>query len=797
MDAIPDLLETPVAILTIATAITAIVTFAFDSTTLARQYPDAYQRVSGVVLVTVGIGLTVAAVWQARRELPLRWDTPTYGAGVMFAVGLSILTYGVWRIRRAPASEEVNRIKRVARGVLAYLDSIPTLSPFDTGSYVELSLQRRASSRRKVPAIRTLARVGRDPTVLYGSLAAGKSTVLRRLARVSCEAAQHKRRPRWIAIYVDLRDPTLLNGSLTPDALREHIARTLGATDGLIRQAVGEALVQHRRARCRLLLLFDSLEALGDVGSAQVEASLNAIRRLVDDNANLRAVVATRDHMLVNRAAWPVRRFSPLSERQQLAFIRAAGLVRPLWTLHRLRGHGDKETLLTSPLLLSLLCRHLARYPQDVEADLDGYRLLAETVDQMLDVNDKKARTTAAELARHMPDVGLLPMAKAVAIVSAVAPPPLAAAGLDTLITCGLLRSRAPGVVEFPHRIFREYFAAQWLLSNTDVLHAKALLADPSWRLPIVMALQHGTAKLTDELLEAVKSILVGAATAPEVVDDVAPFLILDPSTHIASGIRNFRWTPESHQSLRLISQSGIVVPKEIRALADRLVVSAFIHGTRIEQLRAVECIPCMNGQAGAWITRRIYHSKPALGSDFVDSVTRILLDAPHVFASLSPYGRIEAITVTSTSSEAITIGLGRTAGITSDTGTLPGTLRHMLSILQVGAAIMVIAAAFRLISALATRAWPDATFFLLLLILAAHFLVGAALRIPPPTWLYQISAASAMLAFMLGIILTLRLPILLTTSPGSLVGTLIIDPASSLGLRATFPRWQLRAVAR
>jgi hypothetical protein len=528
-----------------------------------------------------------------------------------------------------------------------------------------------------------------------------------------------------------------------------------------------------------VLLLFDSIEALGPAGA---EAAWDAIGRLVSDNARLRAVVATRDGALTaaeGRSSW---RLTALGDRQRLAFMRAAGLPWPARTLRRLRERHHMARVLDSPLLFGLLCRRLARSPGELPGGLDGYRLVGETLEELLARAGEQTWTAAADLARRMIGTDFLPPAEAAAVVPAPET-------LDTLLTREVLRRPAADLIGFRHQIFHEYFACRWLLARTVVPEAEALLADPAWRLPLVVALEQGSPEQAGGLLAAAERILADAAGDPDVIDDLRPYLDEEPGAHISRHGHDFRWPAGARQALTVLHESQVAIPGSIRALADRLIVSAVLFGTPVEQLAAVKLLPCLSAEAGSWVTQHVYLGQPTLGQrlrlrgrlfdgdELPDDTTLALFDAPHVFAKLPPRARLEVVALTVSSKRVIARGLARGALVPEgdDTGTLAGTMRALLSVLHRSAVMLLTIGGFVLFGALLTRDWPAITVLGPLLAIPASFLVSGVLRSPQPEVLFGLGTTAAIFALVFGLLSLLSLPGMFVEDPGAFAGALLI----------------------
>ena len=547
--------------------------------------------------------------------------------------------------------------------------------------------------------------------MLTGESGAGKSVLLRELARETYRRVHQKRRPKRFVIYIDMASfPDVEVEEITADFVRAYVkALTVGDTE-LTAELDRQLRVPSDRPEW--LFLFDSFDELpapsnGEATDVVARQYLDAIRQVLSSGGpTFRAVIATRDPSILTLAG-PVLMVAPLSPFQQREIGRNAGLDLSSWRRlqRRLRHDPMLRHVTSNPLLLSLLSDYLCH------ADLPEIPpTLHEIVGAAIEARVRSIAEPAASLefmnrAERIAQCMIGGMRfQTTAQIRAVLPGPTRSGALDgdsdeaamqMLIKARIARVERSGRFAFSHRRFEEYFAARWLLRCWDQSNIDSLISDPRWREPVITALEIGSARLRADLISAAaRALNEQAALTAGTLSTLEPLIALSPKEPLPPTSTSFSWPPVAFHILRLLA-SGLSgrtdeVPADVRAAADRLVVSAFATGTRADQKRAIAVSTICTTEVALWVTER----SAASGSGMLtEAIAEQVIAVPHVFARLGATARIKVTAATALNPVLVNQALTQYSSADPPDQTLNGSLHDLVLAGQVSAAILTILA--------------------------------------------------------------------------------------------------------
>ncbi|GAB2754305.1 NACHT domain-containing protein [Amycolatopsis magusensis] len=412
--------------------------------------------------------------------------------------------------------------------------------------------------RGEMPVEWAVGRTGR--TLLRGEAGSGKTTLLHWLAVTAsrCEFGGELRGWNGLVPFV-VRLRTFAGGDLP--APEEFVAHGVSAISGLMPPGW-----VHRVLHTGAILLVDGVDEVPAARRREVKAWL---RQLLDAYPEVKVVVTARpaaaDQGWLSEEDFTAVVLAPMGPTNVRAFLQrwhdaaeSAGVRAEVATAHRrLIAQLERphlRELAASPLLCAMLCAlnlaHRASLPtsrmdlyakalamllhlRDAERGISA--LLADAEKRVL-LRDLAWRLTLANRVELARDDALRHLtAKLPAMPNVTADPEALLTHL--LERSGVLREPVPGRVDFVHRTFQEYLAADEAVQQH---HIPTLLAHAhldTWRETVVMACGHATARQASELVDGLldraaeerrhaRRLRLLAAACLETVQDI------DPTTH-------------------------------------------------------------------------------------------------------------------------------------------------------------------------------------------------------------------------------------------------------------------------
>jgi hypothetical protein len=694
--------------------VAAMLSLVMDVLGRTNQRPWSVQRVAGWLVVLLGLITAVAsALWFSRLGVSAQ-DPSARGPLAAIAGAVLLTGVGIVRVWRAPVTREVDSLRVVARAVLASLgepyDHPGRVEPVVTGgpdlataSRFRFQRRRRAAGADRVPA---------GITLLRGDPGSGRTSVLQWTAARIAREVLRRRRPRRMAVYVDLTGVDR-GDALDADRIRSLITDTLSAGDQSIAAHVADNL---READSRVRWTF-FVDSSGELPSPETGAGRwRAVERLLAIGGRASVVLAVDRPPAAAPLDVAVRVLDPLTRRQQARLAESAGVAGSV--LAEIRRHGSLDPVLRNPRLLSMLCRALTAVPGACP------RRLSEALDLIVDQalagvaasEDERAcaRTAAAVLAYRQ-------SAREPAVSADARPPSPELPGL--LVRAGLLQ---PGLPDFVHPLLRAHLAAEAVISGAVPADPVALIVDPGLGAVSAAVIGRGPDELRDAVISAAADLLEACAvqTAGLVPDPAAVRSVA--SLHALPFGPMFAFPTESLRPLEVLSiagRAGIDVPPLARRLADRFVASAVVFGTPYERRQAFAVLAAASEDVAVWLSELVL----ATGSEWLRGAAVEQGAALRwLFDRLSIRARLRAVIRVLTPSKHDPPPLDLAALPREGPG-LAAVLGRLLLVARVAAVLFVIRASLHLAGALAggQTTVSDTIYALVLIVFGLVFALG------------------------------------------------------------------------
>ncbi|MGY6655355.1 NACHT domain-containing protein [Amycolatopsis sp. TRM77291] len=549
---------------------------------------------------------------------------------LLCGVGVSIVAR-----TRAPNHQMLKAIASIVHGL--------TYPPDPTGRVhetVELDAVGRRRSR--------LRRLGRRPpgklVILTGPAGTGKTVGLRSIVTAVCERAE--RRPRRLALYVDVRAEDLPDGRIDEDTIKDHLTASVpGKADNLAQY------LEQAPAQPSWLFVFDLDEGLTP---SQAEQYVQAVRSFVISRDDC-AIVATRNSVPKSSAF----AMAPLTSKQQRQLLSATGHTHP-GVLRWLRHDPRISDIAGNPLLLSLLGISLTRD----ELRATRHQVLDEIITTLLrrdtDVADASQLAYLAidEPSKAAPDIQIA----------------------ETLTHPGLGRTSATGF-RFAHEAIHHHLAGKHLCQIAATVDVDPLLDDPRWHPVVVAALRGGCGALREKVVASVRTRLALDIGSMEHVVTSVEALAGDGDLPTPG---SFNWPPASLASLTLLRDGLLDETADQRANAvmveaDTLVLTAIAAGANRDRADAIELLPLTSCEVAAAVTDYVIQLEDETG--LTDRLVTQLAASPAIYQGLSGANQIRMLRASTKPHRLnhVLYGVAQNASASS----LPGRMRWMLRIGQ------------------------------------------------------------------------------------------------------------------
>jgi len=497
----------------------------------------------------------VCVVGVRLAELGLE-DADKFGSvigAIVGIVGLAPAYYGVAVTLRDAKAVDQNRAGlrcQFARHLVAELDGLANKEEWEDERYTELEAEVEMEGRRRrllgsreqrLRRVRSLSvALGRSSErliLLEGEPGSGKSMALRHTAHAMATLAKERTVGRVVPLYINLK-AFRPEGEITSSELRSFILKALNPQHNSSVDKFLDSEFDNGVRDGSWLFLFDSFDEIPAVLSSieadsTVEKYASAIQDFLDTMANCRGVLASREYRGPRRLGWPRFKIVRLSEtrirtlvgRWALPADTEAALLAGLR-----RAHEAVRDLSSTPLFLSLLCQYMRSgndFPDNPHTVFERYidnRLKtdeARTVG-LFQVHEAALRAAAQEIAFSMSKdsriglettrgtaiqllaAGRFSHSEAERLVNAIVYTKLATA----------TGSEPDDRFTFTHRRIQEFFATCVVLHRPEIVPARQLLGDHTWREAVVTILQTQSEQAVMPILvEATRKIQADAAT--------------------------------------------------------------------------------------------------------------------------------------------------------------------------------------------------------------------------------------------------------------------------------------------
>lgn len=436
---------------------------------------------------------------------------------------------------------------------------------------------------RQAEGVPVEAAIGESPrTLLRGDAGSGKTTLLSWLAVQAARGQLGGALSGWNgAVPFLIRLRSFATGDLPrPEQFIQHCAATIA-------ELMPPSWV-HRQLRAGTAMLL--VDGVDEVPAGRRRTVKTWLRELLLSFPDIRVVVTSRsaaaDHRWLADEQFTTVTLEPMTPGNVLAFVErwheaaasAAGTVTHVPAAHRrLRGQLERphlRELAASPLLCAMLCAlNLAHRSELPRNRMDLYAKALAMLLHLRDaergiaglLSDTEKRVLLRDLAWRLTLANRIELSRAHALehlAHKLPGMPNADADPADLLThllerSGVLREPVPGRVDFVHRTFQEYLAADEAIQqhHVDTLIAHAHL--DTWWETTVMACGHATSKQASQLLTGIldradqepthgRHLRLLAAACLETVQDIDPAVRARTDTMIEQRLvppRNLRET--------------------------------------------------------------------------------------------------------------------------------------------------------------------------------------------------------------------------------------------------------------
>ncbi|MEV6157053.1 hypothetical protein AB0L53_42605 [Nonomuraea sp. NPDC052129] len=728
--------------------VAALISLRFDAFTHAHGREEAFRRISGrtfsvLGLLLIGFGLYI---WLTAAGVPPRaWPglTPWVASGI----GCAVFILGAVRVARTGPETYVDQLRYISKTVVERLgEPVQVTEPL-------ITIEKRF--RRRRPVSRELLRSDAKVTFILGEAGSGRTLALRKAVWRTRRHILNTKKPRRIALYVDL---AALAVPVTADVIRSHIYRFVADGNSIIEDDLRRLLTERRKLRW--VFLFDGFDT-----AESRETLLKAIRQFTDSGPTFRAVVVIQDEpdML---AGEDILRVSPLTYAQQQDIATRRGIAdSALFGLFtHLAEHPDLARRAANPLFLQLLCDYVRRAGAE-HFPSTSYELLEAAVAERLAAVDGSLQ--AAEVAEALAAHAIEPDLTA----GTESPAP---ATVQALTAAGLIHAYRNGSAVFASRMFRDYFAARWLVRMRGSLDPRPLITTPVWRDSVALCLGLHQGELREKLITAAREVLDEQMTKAEWgIEDVTPYLAAPPNAPTATAPSGLAWPAPMRHVLDLLNRVEGNVPEfaQLTPLIDRIVVSAFVRGRPAEQNRALALLPLASPEVGAWAVTRLVRANRS--DELVLDAAEQLSASPETFLRLPGHVRLLLVGRVLQSPPLVTLLVPRARiRLHDDVLGLAAIIRATMRLLQAWAVVSIVQIGGQLVTHL-SEWW----FWTPLLLVCAFFLYGSGLQLRT---ISRQAYTAAFIPALAGLILTIATTVLAVHAAVSLlmgeVGTAALE---------------------
>ncbi len=359
----------------------------------------------------------------------------------------------------------------------------------------------------------------------------------------------------------------------------------------------------------RALLLVDGVD---EVPATRRRAVRTWLRELLQTFPRLHVIVTSRraavDKRWLDDEHFTSIELEPMSQENILAFVKrwheaaeVSGTVHNVpGSLRRLRGQLEQphlRELAATPLLCAMLCALNLTYRSELPRN--RMELYAKALSMLLHLRDKERgivgllddsgkRVVLRDLAWRLTLANRIEFdhQQALEFLAAKLPalPPESADPselLDHLLErSGVLRKPVPGKVDFVHRTFQEYLAADEAVQQHHVPTVVAHAHLDTWRETVVMACGHATARQATDLLSGIlnraekesnnaRALRLVATACMETAQDIDPRV----RTRLDAMVQDKLVPPRSRRETESLASVGYHIlrhlPRDLDSLSD------------------------------------------------------------------------------------------------------------------------------------------------------------------------------------------------------------------------------------
>lgn len=429
---------------------------------------------------------------------------------------------------------------------------------------------------RKEPSlIRAITSSAERAMQLIGEPGSGKSVALRHLAKQFATQGQRSNdKHATVPLYINLREmESGKTGEITANDVREFVLDNIRRGDADTSAFVRENWIDYCD-RGIWLFLFDSFDEIpavlhSAVGSNVVKQYSQAIRQFLEGMGECKGILASREFKGPEALPWKKLRILPLSGEKQDELIQNSFLTPQQMSLVRQHLANSDNSIGSTPLFLTLLCRYIRDEQKSPNNDHD---ILLQHIERLArrepEYLERKYKLTAEELidgaerlAQLFAEDESLSLAPTLdQITTQLSGYRIPGNSIERLISalvdCKIGRADVPNAAHgdrrfaFAHRRYQEALFVRYLARHPESISALELLTQPRWREYTVTLLQTREPEEIQNLLATACAILQDRTASQIAIGSVEPPL--------PSHLTFFEWSDEVAVPLLALLQEGL-----------------------------------------------------------------------------------------------------------------------------------------------------------------------------------------------------------------------------------------------
>ncbi|MFD1146054.1 NACHT domain-containing protein [Saccharothrix hoggarensis] len=527
-------------------SVLAFVAFLFEFVR-GRGETRSFRPLFGWLTAALGAVAMITSVVALRERGVRLWEADGRVLAGFLLIGLILIVVGSLTALFTPSSD-LSVLREIADAVDRAIHREQEPSDFVASNYVPLRIERVTEvtwygrSRPSSSRLRSTRMPTASVSVVAGPAGSGKTVALWQFASDICRTVRSDRRPRELVVHVRVRISDV-DGPIDEDLIRSHLARSVSRGNTALAAKLESYLAVVNGPRW--VFVFD-LNA--ELTREQEIEYFEALRNFMRHRDRDRAVIAVRDGFF---GAHPVFVVCPPDRNQVRELLAKQGMALP--------DARFPPELLRTPDLLMKFGAHLDAGEEAVES------FIGSRIDRQSDPGplDEPSREQAEYVAYH------LLMGSPVDDVAA-------------LLTVRLGRIER-GAFAFRFSVVGTHLAASHMLRHRLDSMILDMVRTEAAREVLLAVLTRADDAYAARVMERVTDLVRMQCDVPTTSNELPP-------------LGSFHWSPEVLHALRVVCDADrarprLLIPSELRELADRLVWQAVFGGGQHEREAAAALV--------------------------------------------------------------------------------------------------------------------------------------------------------------------------------------------------------------